>query len=771
MTLTPGTRLGRYEILDRLGRGGMGEVFRARDGRLGRTVAIKTLPPRFERDPIARGRFEREARAVAALSHPNILAIHDVGDEAGIVFVVMELLEGVSLRARLFEGPMPEDAVLDCARQLARGLAAAHARGIVHRDLKPDNIFLCPDRLVKILDFGLATVSPSEVSGDAETRSDISASPDAGAPETRMAFGTMPGSVLGTPEYMSPEQVRGRPADERSDIFSFGAVLHEMLSGESPFAGESAADSMSAVLTRQPAAPTNIQSPTAAALAQLALTCLAKAPDQRVQSARKILDALDRIEGGSPAMATSAGSSATYTSIAVLPFADMSPARELDYLCDGLAEEISTGLMKVRGLRVAARSSTSGFAPRDHDVRQIGSTLGVDTVLEGSVRSAGAKLRVATQLVGTSDGLQLWAERFEGDLDDVFGIEDRISRAVIRALHLQRTRTSAESLLVPRATDPEAHTLYLKGRHQWNKRTEDGLRKSIGLFQSAIEHDPLFGPAHGALAEAFLTLGLYGVLPATDVMPKARAAAEKALAIEGPSAGPMASLASIKSMYSWAWTEAEDDFELALDLDPDYPTGHQWYAMHLLAPAGRLEEAHEHLGRAAALDPLSLPIGASRGLCWYYGRDFDRAIMHFRHMLDLDGGFAFARYGLGLSLVEVGDHVAAVKQLEQAVTASGNSPEMLAALGYALARAGSGDRARSIGGELSTMATRRYVSPLATALVDAGLGEVDRAIRTIEQALDTKPPELIWLGIRPVFDELRADSRFVRVCQTIGRPG
>jgi eukaryotic-like serine/threonine-protein kinase len=749
MTLGPGSRLGRYELLAPIGAGGMGQVFRARDARLDRLVAVKVLAHELALDAEMRQRFERETRAVAALSHPNILAIHDVGDEQGILYAVMELLEGETLKQRLRKGTLPVTAVHQIALQIAGGLAAAHGRGVVHRDLKPENVFLEARGTVKILDFGLARMHQADRSTDDDTR---------GRHQTR------PGIILGTTLYMSPEQARGVATDHRTDIFSFGVVLHEMLWGTLPFTGATTADIVSAILREDVPARTHADG-MGASLDAILRRCLQKHPEDRFQTSSDLVLAL---EGAQPDAITGHVSVEPIApalpdprrSVAVLPLVDMSPAHDLEYLCDGIAEEIISALMKVPGLRVAARTSAFRFKGAAEDIRAVGHALNAGAVLEGSVRMAGNRLRIITQLINVEDGYQLWSERFDRTLDDVFAVQDEVARAVADALRLTLTSGMSRNLLAGRPEDPEAYTLYLKGRHFWSKRTEEGLRKSLTCFQSAIDRDPLFGRAHAGLAESYVTLGLYGVVDPNEVMPRARAEAQSAIDIFGPSASAYATLGCVQGMYDWAWDEAEGSFRKAIDAGPDAPSAHHWYAINHLVPRGRFEEAEAELRYALAADPLSPPISATFGLRSYFAHRYEAAIEELSGTLAFEGTFATAHLFLGLTLAEMGRFDAALEQIDRAIQLTQGSPEMRAARGYVAARAGMTTRAQDVLDALEAAAAERYVSPSLFAQVYSGLGDRPAALDWLEKARDIRAADLAWIAVRPVFDQLHDEPRF-----------
>lgn len=762
--MNPGARLDRYELRELIGRGGMGEVYGALDTRLDRVVAVKTLAPHLAADMAARARFEREARAVAALSHPNILAIYDVGDANGVLFVVTELLEGATLKERLNAGPLTPETARDYALQLSRGLAAAHAKGILHRDLKPANAFVAQDGRVKILDFGLAMMTAArDPAGEAQTLADAQ---------------TNPGAMLGTPAYMSPEQMRNAGVDHRTDLFALGAVLYEMITGLPPFDGRSVADIVTAVLTREPK-QVAARSPLGAALERIARRCLAKDPAQRFQSAQEMIGALTAADAPEDA-ATPVET--PRSSIAVLPFADLSADHSLGYLCDGIAEEITIGLGRLPGLRVAAHTSAMQFKGQAIDVRRIGQALGSDTVLEGSVRSSGNRLRVVANLVDAAQGFQIWIERYDREAGDVFALEDDIATSVVSALRGRiagRADMSVSSLVgaspLARGTeDLEAYTLYLKGRHQWSNRTESSLRSAVDLFQAAVERDPGYAHAFAALAHVFVTLGLYGVAPPTEVMPKARVSAHRAL--ELAPASPMviadanASLATTASVFDWDWAEADRLFASAVAADPDSPTPHHWRAMNTLLPRGQFAEADAALERAAMLDPLSPILNVSLGVSAFFARRYDDAVKRFENVIALDAHFAMAHFFLGQTLTAMGQYDRAVIALDAASAITGGSPEIRASLGHAHAVAGHEAAARKILTELDHVARNRYVSPALAAHVHVGLGEPADAIAALERAAEVRAADLVWLGVRPVFDVLRDDQRFVSLCTRVGLP-
>jgi non-specific serine/threonine protein kinase len=585
MALAPGTLLGRYEILAPLGAGGMAEVYRARDPRLGREVAVKVLPDCCA-DPAARARFEREARAVAGLSHPGIVAVHDVGVEGDIPYLVCELLAGESLAARLERGPLPVAEVLDLGLELAQAVAAAHERGVVHRDLKPSNLFLTPEG-VKVLDFGLATLGAT------------ARGPDDATGELPVVTTTTPGMAVGTVGYMAPEQVRGEEADPRADLFAVGAILYESLTGRPPFARSTVAGTLGALLREAPAPPeAGLGVPPD--LWRVVLHCLEKRAADRFQSGRDVAFALESVARGSgPGFAVQPAAERG-PSIAVLPFADMSPGRDQGFFCEGIAEELINALARLPGLSVASRTSSFQFGEGAADVREIGRRLGVATVLEGSVRRAGERLRVTVQLVDVADGYHRWSERYDREVADVFAIQDEIAESVVRSLQGVLTEGERRVLKTRKRTEVEAYEYFLRGRQHLHRMQRRDLVGACRLFERALEIDPDFASAWAGIANVHSLLHTWWGAAEAD-LEKADRASRRALELR-PDLAEAHAARGLALSVDRRYAESEREFAEALRLDPNHFEASYYWGRTCFAQ-GKLDEAAELMGRAAAVRP------------------------------------------------------------------------------------------------------------------------------------------------------------------------
>jgi serine/threonine-protein kinase len=791
MALSPGFCLGPYEILAPLGAGGMGEVYKARDTKLDRDVAIKVLPQSVAVDPDTLARFEREAKAVAALSHPNILAIFDFGTHEGIAYAVMELLEGETLLGKLDAGPIPQKQAVDYALQIARGLSAAHEKGIVHRDLKPDNLFVTRDAHLKILDFGLAKRIEAIAPGE-----------ETNAPTA--SGHTQPGTVMGTVGYMSPEQVRGLPVDHRSDIFSFGAIFYELLSGRRAFKRDTVSDTMAAIMRDEPPELSEAGRNISPALGHIVRHCLEKDRDSRFQSARDIAFALgESLSGSAAAPATPAAhpprsrafrpllwaagvavlaalaaaalwlhsGARAIDSLAVLPFVNAGGDPNAEYLSDGITESLINSVSQIPGIKVISRASAFHYKGKDVGAKTVGRELGVRAVLTGRIVQRGDALSIRAELVDARDDTHVWGDQYDRRLSDILTVQEEIARDISGKLRQRLTGEEKKRLTRRYTENPEAYALYLKGRYHWNKRTGQDLQKGIGYFQQAIEKDPAYALAYAGLADSYVILNQWGGLPSSETFPKAKAAALKALEVDDTLAQAHATLASVHESFNWDFSAAEKEFRRAIELDPKYPTVHHWYSL-LLSWLGRHEQAIAEAERANELDPLSPIISNLRAAVFYNSRQYDRAIKAARKTLELDKGFSPALFSLGWALEQKKMYPEAIVALEEAARLSGRSIQAIAGLGHAYAVSGRREEAMRLIEELKVWSERGY-DPLANiALVHAGLGQNDEAMRWLEKAYQARSAWLIQLALKvdSRWDALRSDARFQDLLRRIGFP-
>ncbi len=782
MSLPTGTRLGPYEIVAALGAGGMGEVYRARDPRLNRDVAIKVLPERLAQDPQALARFEREAMAVAALSHPNILALYDAGVEHGVSYAVAELLDGETLRTRLERGALPWRKAVEIATALAEGLAAAHSSGIIHRDLKPENIFLTSAGRVKILDFGLARLKTTA----------------ARASDSAIPTRTSEYAVMGTAGYMSPEQIRGKPADAPSDIFALGCVLYEMIAGRRAFARPTAPEILSAILNEEPPTLADSGKELPADLQAIIDHCLEKDPGQRFQSARDLAFAL-RAAAGTARSALHAAPRHTrkritrsawagaavlllavaafllwrataqgpIESLAVLPFVNVTADPNTEYLSDGITENLINSFSQFPGLRVVPRTLAFAYKGRQIDPRNAGRELNVRAVLMGRVMQRGDSLNIQAELVDVREVSQLWGRQYNRRLSDILSVQEDIAGEVSQKLRLKPTVEHQQRLARRSTENTEAYQAYLKGRYYWNRRTEQTLKRAIEYFQQAIDIDPGYARAHAGLADCYAVYSEYEVESPRESGPKAGAAAAKALEIDDTLAEPHTSLAFSKVQYEWDWAGAEREFRRSIELDPNYATAHQWYSIYLTA-IGRTAQALASVRRAQELDPLSLAITSQVGQALHLARRYDEAIEQIRKALEMDPNFARGHLFLGMPYEQKLMYQEALAEHEKALELSGGSPLALGALGHAYAVSGQRGKALKTLADLRELSRHRYVAPFDSAVVYAGLADKERTFEWLEKAFDDRSSRMKFLNVDPRFDPLRSDPRFASLLRRMG---
>jgi serine/threonine-protein kinase len=703
MPLSAGDKLGPYEILAPIGAGGMGDVYKARDTRLDRIVAIKQMKGQHS------ARFQQEAHVVAALNHPNICALHDVGPD----YLVMEYVEGKRL-----SGPLRVEEAMRLALQIASALEEAHGRGILHRDLKPGNILVTPKGRAKLLDFGLAKLMT-------DSDSDVTK--------------TIEGTVLGTVAYMAPEQAEGKPLDERSEVFSFGAVLYEMLSGNRAFSGNSTAQVLSAVLRDD---PSPFQAP--AELQRIVKKCLEKQPGDRFSSMRELRVALEQISV----------KSTNQPSIAVLPFANMSADKENEYFSDGLAEEILNLLAKIPGLKVIARTSAFAFRGKEQDVRKIAETLGVSNVLEGSVRRAGNRVRVTAQLINAADGSHLWSERYDRDMNDIFAIQDEISQAISEALKVR---------LAPRAqaVNIEAYQNYLKGQYYRLRLTPESLAKAKEYFELALAIDPNYAPAYSGLAEYYYSLAAPSIKPMLDMAPLARSAAEKALAIDPANRDAHSVLAALAAIVDYDWRAAETHICQAMAGEPIPPAVRTRYAVWYLLPLGRIPEATEQSRLALETDPLSMLLHFGMARCLLGAKQYRETIEYVRKALEIDANYWPIWVAIGWAQLYAGFAQAAITSYQRSVALAPWYSELEWWFAVAYHKAGDHERSQEWALKLSDAHGQTY----SASAYYAAVGDVDAMFGALDGAYQQRQPTLLFLPNQPLFDPYRADPRFQALLQ------
>lgn len=840
-----GRKLGRYELHSALGRGGMGAVYLATDTQLGRQVALKLLPRRFLSDPERVRRFRQEARVISALNHPNILTIHEIGEaslaedggKGRVHFLATEYVAGQTLRARLQSGELTLGEALETALQTASALSAAHQAGIVHRDVKPENIMLRPDGLVKVLDFGLAKL--------------IGTPPKTAAAATFSTIHTNPGIVMGTVSYMSPEQARGLEVDERSDIFSLGVVLYEMLTGRAPFSGATTGDVLVSILDREPKPLVSLAPAVPTALQRIVSRALAKETKPRYLHAAELHDELKELKqslelaarlkrsGDNPAGAVSlslrvgqpagqvAEDAALVTrvshntavvsrqdwrqrlqrivyarkfvsgvflclavlvlalagfaiwrswlavesqgdnTIAVLPFSNVNADPEMDYLTDGVTESLMQSLQQLPHLRVKARGAVFAFKGQEIDPRQVGKRLQVQVVLTGRLQRQGDQLQIAVELVDARTGTLLWSENYPRPLVEVQAVQTEIAREITSKLRLRLSGAQQQQLAARYTQNGGAYQLYLLGRYHWNKRSPDGMLKSVEYFRQASEQDPDFALAYVGLADAYNTLGAYRVKPPREIEPFARAAIERALQIDDRLADAHASLGKLLTDYSWEWGKAEAQFQRAFELNPNYANGHHWYSS-LLGAQGRFDEALREILLADDLDAHAPPTHIQLGSILYRARRYNEALAVLRETLEQQPNNATALCYVAFCYMAQQRYAEALAELEKARATAPRSPDIISLLGLVHGLAGHRAETLRYQAELKALARQTYVAPSHFSGIAAGLGEWDRYFALMDQCVEERLPTIRGLKTDPIYDVARGDPRFTDLLRRVG---
>lgn len=816
--LNPGTLLGKYKLLAKLGAGGMGDVYLAKDTVLDRQTAIKVLPADVAADESRMRRFVQEAKAAASLNHPNIAHVYEVGEAHGVHFIAMEYVDGETLSTYIRRPERNLHKVLKYLESIAVALSKAHTVGVVHRDLKPDNVMISRDDHVKVLDFGLAKLIEPQGPISSNTSSEIATAP----------FGQLstPGLVIGTAGYMSPEQAQGktREIDHRTDIFSFGCILYEAVTGQKAFAGKDALDSLHKIVhqatpvikDQNPEAPSELQ--------RILRRCLAKDRDERYQTMKDVAIELKELRRDLEGAITSETETdqdkqtqavaknttsltnktpyfqrrkfvligllliaavlavllyrrqspgvATINSIAVLPFANQYNDVNVEYLCDGLTESIINSLAKLPHLRVVSRSSVFQFKNKEVDPVTAGKQLGVGAVLTGRLAQRGDDLFISVELIDVQDNKQIWGDQYSQSTLNLLSTQRRIASEITNSLQLKLSGAEVNKVAKNYTEDAEAYQLYLKGRYYWNKRTEEGATKAIEYYSEAIRKDPSYALAYTGLADAYCSLGFsfdVGSLPPNEAMPKAKAAALRALELDNSLSEAHTSLAMINLLFDWDWPHAEQEFKRAIELDPNNANAHHWYS-HLLLPMGRVDESLAESNRALQNAPLDLIMNVHLGWHYLYTRQYQLAVDQFTKTLEMDPNYTMAHRYLGLTYEQTGQHQEALKALQTALASVKQNSAIEAEVGHALAISNNKPEARRVLERLLELSKDRFVSSYDIAHIYVALGDHDKAFVSLEKALNERDDLLVYLKADPRMDPLHSDPRFSRLVQKIGLP-
>jgi serine/threonine protein kinase len=809
--INPGTSFGHYEIIRQIGAGGMGEVYLAQDKKLDRKVALKILNEKFSRHGSNLERFIQEARAASALNHPNILVIHEISESGEAKFIVSEFIEGHTLRDVIKKSPLKLSEVLEIALQIAGALSAAHAAGIVHRDIKPENIIIRPDGYIKVLDFGLAKlVKPMPIDFEASNGRQNE---------------TARGLIMGTVNYMSPEQAKGEKVNERTDIFSFGTVVYEMVTGRTPFVGNSMSETFANLINSEPPPLSRFAAHVPADLELIIAKSLKKDPRERYQTMKDVLAELknlrrnpvfdERAEGSSAPIDNNAtvdlqavtgninnrtnetgdsfiekikrnsslavlalivftagliyyfdspGKTALNPegkkSLAVLPFINAGQDANAEYLSDGITESIINNLSQISGLRVMSRSSAFRFKNNQTDTKNVAAQLGVETLVTGDIKQLGDKFIINVRLIKVSDDSQIWGHQYIKNSGDIIAAQNEIAQAVANNLRLKLSNTEQQQLGKNYTENPEAYQLYLKGRYHIYKLTPPEIQKGMSYFQQAIEVDPSYAFAYAGLSDAYRSLALSGETPSTEVMPKAKAAAIKALEIDDRLGEAHSSFSSIIFWYDWDWNAAENHIKRAIELNPNNSDAHIFYA-YILSLTGRHQESLAEAKRAGELDPLSLVASSLEGLFLFHAGQPDEALAKLLKTSEMDSNFPLPHLFAASVYIEKGMYAEAVAEARRARELNSISSGSVAFLGYALAKSGKQAEARKLLDEMLKESAKQYLSPYHIALIYNALDERDETFAWLERGFEHRDVRMAFLKVEPKWNNIRSEPRFV----------